>query len=161
MKTLLTLKINDREYTKAVAPTMTLLEFLREELDLTGTKKGCDNGECGLCSVLVDEKPILACLMLALEAEGKSIISIEGVGTLNNPHPLQKTMVEEGAIQCGYCTPAMVINGVSFLKENPNPKREEIKECISGTICRCTGYTKIEKAFLEASNVMRNCHARK
>ena len=160
MKMLLTLTINDREHTRAINPTTTLLEFLREELDLTGTKKGCDNGECGLCSILVNGKPILACLILAVEAEGQKIISIEGIGTISKPHVLQTKMVEEGAIQCGYCTPAMVINGVSLLRENPKPNKNEIKKCISGTICRCTGYTKIEKAILEASKEIGEPHER-
>ena len=150
-KILLTLQINNNEYTKAVNPTCTLLDFIREEINLTGTKRGCDDGECGCCSVLVDKKPILSCITLAVEMQGKHITTIEGVGTKENPHVLQKTMVEEGAIQCGFCTPAMVINGISLLEKNTRPTSLEIKKCISGTICRCTGYTKIEKAISVAA----------
>ena len=127
---------------------MTLLEFLRDEARLTGTKRGCDLGDCGCCTVLLDGKPILSCLLLAVEAEGKKITTIEGIAKKNQLHPVQKAMVEHGAIQCGFCTPAMVLNAVSLVENNPSPSREEVKECLSGTICRCTGYTKIEKAIL-------------
>lgn len=126
---------------------MTLLEFLREEAGLTGTKRGCDIGDCGCCTVLLDGKPVLSCLLLAVEVTGKSITTIEGVATGNTLHPVQEAFVEHGAIQCGFCTPAMVLNAVALTENNPSPNEEEIKECISGTICRCTGYTKIEKAI--------------
>lgn len=146
-KILVTLNINDLEYTRAISPTLTLIDFIREEIHLTGTKRGCDEGECGCCSVLVNTRPILSCITLAVEMQNQKIVTIEGIGTKENPHILQKTMVEEGAIQCGFCTPAMVINGFALLEKNISPTKIEIKKCISGTICRCTGYTKIEKAF--------------
>ncbi len=159
-KILVTLAVNDNNYTKAICPRTTLLNFLREEIGLTGSKKGCDAGECGCCSVLIDGKPILSCITLAAEMQGRKITTIEGIGTKESPHPLQTAMVEEGAIQCGFCTPAMVINGVNLLentkKLKKEVKRKEIKECISGTICRCTGYTKIEKAFETAAEKMEN-----
>ena len=144
----LSLQINGQVFQRAIPPAMTLLEFLRDEARLTGTKRGCDLGDCGCCTVLLDGKPILSCLLLAVEAEGKKITTIEGIAKKNQLHPVQKAMVEHGAIQCGFCTPAMVLNAVSLVENNPSPSREEVKECLSGTICRCTGYTKIEKAIL-------------
>lgn len=148
------LDVNGTPHTKAIAPSTTLLEFLREELNLTGTKRGCDLGDCGCCTVLLDGKPVLSCILPALEAEGKKVTTIEGIANGNELHPVQQAMVEHGAIQCGFCTPAMVLNGVHLLANNPNPTRLEIKECISGTICRCTGYTKIEKALAAAGKTI-------
>ena len=150
----LTLKVNGFSYTRSVSTSITLLDFLREELRLTGTKRGCDLGDCGCCTTLVDGKPILSCLMLAADAEGHEVKTIEGIAEGNKLHPVQEAMVEQGAIQCGFCTPAMVINAVHLLEENPNPSATEIKECISGTLCRCTGYTKIEKAIDVAAKRM-------
>jgi len=152
---ILTLKINGLEQCKAIPPSMTLLEFLREELHLTGTKNGCDSGDCGCCSVMVDGKPMLSCIMLAMEAEGCEITTIEGVADGNDLHPVQEALVEEGAIQCGYCTPAMVINGVHLLENNSSPADDEVKECISATVCRCTGYNSIERAIHSAARKMR------
>ncbi len=152
---LLNLTINGRDITKAVSPGMTLLDFLRDELNLTGTKNGCDKGACGCCSVMIDGKPMLSCLMPALEAEGAVITTIEGIAKGNNLHPVQEAMIEMGAIQCGFCTPAMVINGVHMLAENNNPGNDEVKECISATVCRCTGYNSIEKAMHLAASKMR------
>ena len=148
----LKLKVNGVEYVRSVDPGITLLDYLREELTLTGTKKGCDLGECGCCTVHLDGKPILSCLMLAVEALGHEVTTIEGVASGNKYHPLQSSMVEEGAIQCGFCTPAMVMNGIYLLSKNKKPTSLEIKECISGTLCRCTGYTKIERAIARASH---------
>ena len=150
----LKLKVNGVEYVRAVDPGITLLDYLREEIDLTGTKKGCDLGECGCCTIHLDGKPVLSCLMLAVEGEGHEITTIEGVASSNQYHPVQISMVKEGAIQCGFCTPAMVMNGVYLLSHNNNPSKQDIKECISGTLCRCTGYTKIEKAIFEAAKLM-------
>ena len=147
----LTLQVNGFAYTRSVLSSITLLDFIREELRLTGTKRGCDLGDCGCCTTLVDGKPILSCLMLAADAEGHEVRTIEGIADGNRLHPVQEAMVEEGAIQCGFCTPAMVINAVHLLEENPRPSAIEIKECVSGTICRCTGYTKIEKAIQSAA----------
>lgn len=150
------LDVNGQPYEKAVPSSMTLLEFLREELALTGTKMGCDLGECGCCSVLIDGVPIVSCMTLAVEAEGRSIKTIEGIADGNRLHSVQMAMVEEGAIQCGYCTPAMVVNGVHLVESNPSPTDEDIKTCISATICRCTGYTKIEKAMQRAVSECRS-----
>lgn len=154
LKTILKLKVNGFEVERAIEPATTLLEFLREEVALTGTKRGCDVGDCGCCTVLLEGKPILSCLLLAVEAAGKSVTTIEGVETNGQLHPVQEAMVNEGAIQCGFCTPAMVINGVHLLENNPKPSPEEVKTCVSGTICRCTGYTKIEKSILKAAEAM-------
>ena len=148
----LSLDVNGMCHQRLVPASMTLLEFLRGELDLTGTKKGCDVGDCGCCTVLLDGAPVLSCLLLAREAEGRKIVTIEGISDARRLHPVQEAMVDEGAIQCGYCTPAMVLNAVSLLEKKPKPTRDEIKECVSGTICRCTGYTKIEKAISRAAD---------
>lgn len=148
----ISIEINGHLYQRAILPSTTLLEFLREEIDLTGTKRGCDTGDCGCCTVLLDGKPILSCLLPAMEAEDHKVTTIEGIARGNELHPVQEAMVEHGAIQCGFCTPAMVLNGVHLLETTPTPTRNQVKECISGTICRCTGYTKIEKAILSAAN---------
>ncbi|NOZ42437.1 MAG: (2Fe-2S)-binding protein [Alphaproteobacteria bacterium] len=152
---LVTLTINGLEHSRAITPNMTLLEYLRDELNLTGTKNGCDSGECGCCSVMIDGKPMLSCIMLAIEAEGCKITTIEGIADGNILHPLQEAMVEEGAVQCGYCTPAMVINGVHLLDNNDSPTENEVKECISATLCRCTGYNSIERAVHSAARKMK------
>ena len=152
---MLTLVINDVTHVKAIPPSMTLLNFLRDEVGLTGTKNGCDSGECGCCTVMMDGKPILSCLMLAMEAEGCAITTIEGVADGNDLHPVQEAMVEKGAIQCGFCTPAMVINGIHLLDNNPHPNEDEVKECISATVCRCTGYNSIERAIHSAAKKLR------
>ncbi len=148
---IVTIKVNGQNRQKAVVSSITLLEFLREELDMTGTKKGCDLGECGCCSVLIEGKPMLSCLTLACEVAGQSVTTIEGIAQGTQLHPVQEAMVEEGAIQCGYCTPGMVINGVDLIENTPDPTDDEIKQCVSATICRCTGYTKIEKAMKTAA----------
>ena len=147
----LELMVNGASWVRSVPAMTTLLEFLREELDLTGTKKGCDLGDCGCCTVLADGEPILSCLALAADMEGREIKTIEGVAKGKDLHPVQQAFVDEGALQCGYCTPAMILNGVALLEKNNQPDRQEIKKCISGTICRCTGYTKIEEAIEKAA----------
>lgn len=151
---LVTLRVNGQTCSRAVVPSMTLLEFLRDEIDLTGTKRGCDKGECGVCTVLLDGNPVLSCLLLAAEAEGAEVTTVEGIARADELHPVQEALVAHGAIQCGFCTPAMVINAYHLLERHPRPTREEVKECISGTICRCTGYTKIEKAIHAAADTL-------
>lgn len=148
----LVLFVNGREYSRAVPAAITLVDFLREEIDLTGTKRGCDLGECGCCSVLVDGRPVLSCLTLAAEVEGRAITTIEGLADGPELHPVQRALVEEGAIQCGFCTPSMALNAAALLEHNPDPDDAAIKACISGTICRCTGYTKIERAVKRAAD---------
>jgi carbon-monoxide dehydrogenase small subunit len=124
-----------------------LLDLLRGQLGLTGTKRGCNTGDCGACSVILDGKIVNSCLVLALEVDGKSILTIEGLASKDDLHPLQKSFVEQGAIQCGFCTSGMIMTAKAFLDENPIPSEEEIKAAIAGNICRCTGYVKIVKAI--------------
>jgi carbon-monoxide dehydrogenase small subunit len=139
----------------AFAPHKTLLEVLREDLGLTGTKHGCELGECGTCAVLVDGRSILSCLMLGLDAEGREVKSIEGMAEGAELHPLQQTFADLGAAQCGYCTPGFLLVAEELLKKNPNPGRLEIQEALSGNLCRCTGYIKIYEAVELAAAKMR------
>ena len=150
-KTLLHMKVNGMSVEIPVRPTWTLLRVLREELHLTGTKKGCEQGDCGACTVIMNGKTVNACLVLALQAESQEIETIEGLGTEDNLHPLQKSFIEEGAVQCGFCTPGILMSAAVLLKKNPSPSLEEIKKAISGNLCRCTGYSKIIKAIQCAS----------
>jgi carbon-monoxide dehydrogenase small subunit len=143
--------VNNEVYEVAFEPHRTLLELLRENLAFVGTKKGCDEGTCGACTVLLDGKPILSCLMLATDAVGKSIQTIEGQAIGSKPTRLQKAFVDHGAIQCGFCTPGMVLTAQAFLDRNPNPTEQQIKEAISGNLCRCTGYIKIVEAIKAAA----------
>ncbi|OGP98564.1 MAG: (2Fe-2S)-binding protein [Deltaproteobacteria bacterium RBG_19FT_COMBO_46_12] len=147
MKHILKLHVNGEDFEILTEVNKTLLEVLREDLGLTGTKRGCDMGACGACTVLINGKPQLSCLTLATMVQGKKIITIEGLAREGKLHPLQKAFVEKGAIQCGFCTPGMILTAKSFLDENPHPSEGEIKEAISGNICRCTGYVKIIEAI--------------
>ena len=141
--TLLTLKINGEER-EVLAPThKTLLEVLREELNLTGTKHGCELGECGTCTVLVDGDPVLSCLALPVECQGREIKTVEGMAQGGRLHPLQQAFAELGAAQCGYCTPGILLTAEALLVDNPTPTRDEVKLALAGNLCRCTGYTKI------------------
>jgi carbon-monoxide dehydrogenase small subunit len=152
-KRVIVLNVNNQEYEVLVKPQHTLLEVLREAVGLTGTKSGCNEGSCGACTVLVDNKPTLACSTLAIAAEGKEIMTIEGVaGEDGKLHPVQQSFVENGAIQCGFCTPGMVLSAKSLLDRNSNPNEEEIKEALGGNLCRCTGYAKIIKAVQIVAN---------
>ena len=139
----------------AFAPHKTLLEVLREDLNLTGTKHGCELGECGTCTVLVDGRSILSCLMLGLDAEDREVISIEGMADGNTLHPLQDTFADLGAAQCGYCSPGFLLAAKELLDKQPHPSRDEIKEALSGNLCRCTGYIKIYEAIELAAARMR------
>jgi aerobic-type carbon monoxide dehydrogenase small subunit (CoxS/CutS family) len=139
----------------AFAPHKTLLEVLREDLALTGTKHGCELGECGTCTVLVDSRAILSCLMLGLDAEGRQVKTIEGMAEGSELHPLQETFADLGAAQCGYCSPGFLLVAEELLKKNPQPTRDEIKEALSGNLCRCTGYIKIYEAVELAAARMR------
>ena len=133
----------------------TLLEALRDELRLTGTKEGCGTGDCGACSVIVDGRLVCACLMLAVEAEGKAIQTIEGMATGETLHPLQRKFIEHAALQCGICTPGILIAARSLLERNPNPTEDEVRYWLAGNLCRCTGYHKIVDAVLDAAREMR------
>jgi len=147
----LTLRVNGTMRSVFVAPHRTLLETLREDLGLTGTKHGCELGECGACTVLVDGAPVLSCLLMTVEVDEADIITIEGVGTATHPNRLQRAFAEYGAAQCGYCTPAMVLTAKALLDRNPTPDREEIAEAIAGNMCRCTGYLPIVRAIAAAA----------
>jgi len=142
-KTLLRLSVNGEDHDLAAAPHKTLLEVLREELGLTGTKHGCELGECGTCTVLVDGRPVLSCLALPIELEGRAITTVEGLARAGRLHPLQQAFAELGAAQCGYCTPGFLLTARALLADNPRPTRQEIREALAGNLCRCTGYTKI------------------
>jgi len=147
MKKEITLKVNSNSYNMTVDTRMTLLEVIRDKIGLTGTKEGCSVGECGTCTVLMEGKPIYSCLMLAVDAEGKEILTIEGLADFEGLHPIQKSFIDHGAVQCGFCTPGMILTAKALLDENPNPTEEEIKKAISGNLCRCTGYSKIIEAI--------------
>jgi len=154
-KHLIRFTLNGEETEVAFAPHKTLLEVLREDLALTGTKHGCELGECGVCTVLIDGQPILSCLFLGLDAEGRNVTSIEGMAENGQLHPLQDTFADLGAAQCGYCTPAFLLVAKELLEVNPAPNREEIKEALAGNLCRCTGYIKIYEAVELAAARMR------
>ncbi|PIV20417.1 MAG: (2Fe-2S)-binding protein [Deltaproteobacteria bacterium CG03_land_8_20_14_0_80_45_14] len=152
MKRILRLHMNGDEHEILTETHKTLLEVLREDLGLTGTKRGCDLGTCGACTVLIEGKPYLSCLTLAVDVQGKKIVTIEGLTQDGEPHPLQKAFVEKGAIQCGFCTPGMILTAKAFLDENPHPSEGEVKKAISGNLCRCTGYVKIVEAILSVTS---------
>lgn len=148
-------RLNGEVTEVAFSPHKTLLEVLREDLNLTGTKHGCELGECGTCAVLVDGRSILSCLMLGLDAEGHDVKTIEGMATGAELHPLQQTFADTGAAQCGYCSPGFLLVAEELLKKNANPTRMEIQEALSGNLCRCTGYIKIYEAVELAAAKMR------
>ena len=153
--TLLTLDINGEARTVAFPTHHTLLEVLREECGLTGTKHGCELGECGACAVLVDGVPVLSCLALALDCEGREIETVEGLADGSKLHPLQAAFADLGGAQCGYCTPGILMTAKALLEKDPNPSREKIKEAISGNLCRCTGYQQIYESIEEGARRMR------
>jgi carbon-monoxide dehydrogenase small subunit len=155
MKRVMSLTVNGLEREVAVSPERTLLDLLREELGLTGTKQGCGEGDCGACAVLLDGAPVNACLVLALEAEGREVLTIEGVANGNELHPVQQAFVDKGAVQCGFCTPGMVLVAKAFLDQHPRPTEAEVRRAVSGNLCRCTGYQKIVEAILAASDQLQ------
>jgi len=154
MTKLISLTINDRHYDLAVPPNRTLADMLRYDLGLTGTKKGCDEGDCGSCTVIMDGRNVNSCLVLAVQANGKTVTTIEGVETDEGLHPIQEAFVEHGAIQCGFCTPGMILSGKNLLDKNPGADEAEIRTAISGNLCRCTGYQKIVEAIRAAGKEM-------
>ena len=151
MKHNIRLAVNGETYTIAVEPRESLLDVLRDKLGLTGTKKGCNRGDCGACTVIMDGKPVNSCLVLAVEADGKELLTIEGLADKGQLHPVQEAFIQYGAIQCGYCTPGMIMSAKALLDENPNPNEEEIRRAIGGNLCRCTGYVKIIDAIKKAA----------
>lgn len=146
MKRVFELTVNGEQHRIAFEPYKTLLEVLREEMDLTGTKHGCELGECGACTVLLDGEPVMSCISLAAEAEGKAITTVEGLALRGEPSALQRAFARTGGAQCGYCTPGMLMSGTALLARTSTPTREEIREALAGNLCRCTGYTKIFEA---------------
>jgi len=155
-KTLLQLRVNGETREVATEINKTLLEVLREDLALTGTKHGCELGECGTCAVLVNGQPVLSCLMLGIEAEDAEIVTVEGMMQNGQPHPLQKAFADLGAAQCGYCIPGILLTAKALLDTNPHPTRDEIRQSLSGNLCRCTGYTKILQAVELAAKQNEN-----
>lgn len=150
----ITLKVNGVTYTVDVLPQRTLVEVLRETLGLTGTKKSCNEGECGACTVLMDGKPVASCLLLAIDAQGKEILTIEGLSEGEKLHPIQESFLKNGGIQCGFCTPGMVMSAKAFLDEHPKPTPAEVRKAIVGNLCRCTGYQQIVDSIMAASKMM-------
>jgi len=148
----LTMRLNDEEVALEIMPDALLVDVLRDQLGLIGTKEACGEGECGACTVLLDGQPVTSCLIPALKAQGREVYTVEGLASGGNLHPLQKSFIEHGAVQCGYCTPGMLMSAKALLDRNPHPTEDEIKEAISGNLCRCTGYVKIVEAIKAASS---------
>ncbi len=151
MKSVITLKVNGDAHEVLISPNQTLLEVLRDNLGLMGTKRGCDLGACGACTVLVDGEAYLSCIMLAIDATGKEIVTIEGLSETGELHPLQQSFVEVGGLQCGFCTPGMIMTAQAVLVEEPHPTEESVKKKMAGNLCRCTGYKKVVEAVMTAS----------
>jgi len=151
----LTFTLNGEATRVEVEPGELLLDVLRRKLFLTGTKKGCGEGECGACTVLLDGNPVLSCLLPAMKSQGRAVTTIEGVGNEQGLHPVQESFLEKGAVQCGFCTPGMVLSSKSLLDRQPKPSEEEIKQALSGHLCRCTGYVQILEAVKDAAEKMR------
>jgi len=154
VKKTISLKVNGRSYALEVDAKDLLLDIIRENLGLTGTKRGCENGECGACTILIDGKAENSCLVLAVTADGKDILTIEGLSDGLTLHPLQQAFVDNAAVQCGFCAPGMLLSAKALLDDNPNPSEHEIREAIAGNLCRCSGYVKIVKAVRQAAAVL-------
>ena len=148
-------KINGEKVRLSVKPNRTLLEMIREDLKLTGTKEGCGVGDCGACTVLLDGLPVNSCLVLAVEADGREILTVEGLARGDRLHPIQEAFIENFGLQCGFCTPGMIISAKALLDRNPDPSEHEIREAISGNLCRCTGYVKIVESIKKAAQRLR------
>ena len=150
-KQLITLTINGQRAEVAVEPRWTLLEIVREALRFTGAKEGCGTGDCGACSMIVDGRLVTSCLMLAAQADGREVVTIEGLATNGTLHPVQQAFIDTGGVQCGFCTPGMVVAAKSLLDRNPSPTLEDVREGLAGNLCRCTGYAKIYEAVMKAA----------
>lgn len=151
LKKVIDLNVNGEIREVLIEPRTTLLQVLREDLGLTGMKQACDTGDCDACTFLIDGKPVVSCLTLAIEVQEKEILTIEGLCRNGKLHPLQQAFVDHFAVQCGFCTPGMILSAKALLEENPNPTEVEIREAISGNLCRCTGYVKIVEAIIAAT----------
>jgi carbon-monoxide dehydrogenase small subunit len=147
------MKLNGEEVVVQVEPAARLVDVLREQLELTGTKVACAEGECGACTVLLDGRPVASCLVPALKAQGREVLTVEGLAPLGELHPLQEAFIAHGAVQCGYCTPGMLLSAKALLDSNPHPTEEEIRVAISGNLCRCTGYAKIVEAIKSVADM--------
>jgi len=147
----LSLKVNDDVWEVSIPANRTLYQLIKEDLNLVGTKDGCRQGVCGSCTVMVDGVPVRSCLTLAVRCEGKHVTTVEGLKSNGMLHPLQQAFIDEGAVQCGFCTPGMLITAAAFLQENPKPTEEEVREALIGNLCRCTGYARILRAVMAAS----------
>lgn len=155
MKQLMEFKVNGERYEVAVEPNRTLLEVLWEDLNLTGTKMGCNEGDCGACTVIIDGMAVCSCLLLAVKAKGRDIFTIEGLASNGRLHPIQQAFIDHYAVQCGYCTPGMIMSAKALLDENPDPTEEEVRRSLQGNLCRCTGYVKIIEAIMAAKDNMK------
>jgi len=155
MKSFIQLTVNGQSVDAAVEPNRTLLQFLREDLGLTGTKHGCGLGDCGACTVILDGQAVNSCLVLAIHANGREVLTVEGLAENGKLHPIQQAFVDKGSIQCGFCSPGMILSAKALLDTNPNPTEQEIRMAISGNLCRCTGYQKIVEAIGEAAKIIQ------
>ena len=154
MKRIIRFKLNGEDMEEYVQDNLTMVDFLRKQMHLTGTKRGCEEGECGACTILLDGDAVDSCMRLAAEADGHEVVTIEGVMQNGVLHPLQKEFIDRWALQCGFCTPGMIMSALSLLNENPHPTEQEIRDGIAGNLCRCTGYAKIVEAIDAAAKVM-------
>jgi carbon-monoxide dehydrogenase small subunit len=155
MKYEIEMTVNDNAYELSVEPRKTLLAVLRDRLGLTGTKEGCSTGDCGACTVLMDGQPVTSCLVLAMQANGREITTVEGISEGGKLHPIQEAMVDLGGLQCGFCTPGIIVSGFALLNDRPDPTEDEIRRALAGNLCRCTGYTKVVEAMRGAEKEMR------
>ncbi len=155
MKYEIEMTVNDNAYELSVEPRKTLLAVLRDRLGLTGTKEGCSTGDCGACTVLMDGQPVTSCLVLAMQANGREITTVEGISEGGKLHPIQEAMVDLGGLQCGFCTPGIIVSGFALLNDRPDPTEDEIRRALAGNLCRCTGYTKVVEAMRGAAKEMR------
>ncbi|MFQ6026858.1 MAG: (2Fe-2S)-binding protein [Dehalococcoidia bacterium] len=151
----ITVTVNGEEKVASVEPRLLLVHFIRETLGITGTHIGCDTTHCGACTILLDGRPVKSCTIFAVQADGREIMTVEGLAQGGNLHPIQEAFTEEHGLQCGFCTPGMMMTGFAFLKNNPNPSDDEIRRAISGNLCRCTGYMNIVKAYQSAAAKLR------
>ena len=154
MKRIIKFKLNGEDIEELVQDNITMVDFLRQQMHMTGTKRGCEEGECGACTILLDGAAVDSCLMLAVEAAGREVVTIEGVMKDGVLHPLQREFMDKWALQCGFCTPGMIMSALSLLHENPHPMEHEIRDAIAGNLCRCTGYTKIVEAIGSAAKIL-------